>query len=170
MLVVVLRRRSRMAADAFEPDDEIADERRRRDAAPPRRAPAPRAGLNDGRHAILSPQRARGCAAEGATTTPARSTDKAYEEARGAVEREIGELLMAGDERGNGRPSRGLVGVSRPALVVALAVAGYWQTGRLRLASRRRGTAWLPPTSERRERARPALNRSMGWSTGSPSA
>ena len=56
-----------------------------------------------------------------------------YEEARRAVEREIGSLLIAGDEPAPARPSRGLVGVLA-AGVFALAVAGYWKTGAPSLA------------------------------------
>src|SRR4051794_5914153 len=56
-----------------------------------------------------------------------------YEEARSAVEREIGALLIAGDEPAPARPSRRLLGVLAVG-VLALAVAGYWKTGSPSLA------------------------------------
>ncbi len=55
--------------------------------------------------------------------------DKAYDQARGAIERQIGEALLGGAEAtATSRPSRGLVALLS-ALVVALACVGYWQTG-----------------------------------------
>jgi cytochrome c-type biogenesis protein CcmH len=54
--------------------------------------------------------------------------DKAYDEARGAIERQIGEALLTSADAPASRPSRGLV-ASLSAFVVALACIGYWQTG-----------------------------------------
>src|SRR5215213_1972506 len=58
--------------------------------------------------------------------------DQRYDEARRAVEREIGAHLLAG-EPAPARPSRRLVGVLALA-VLALAALGYWQTGAPSLA------------------------------------
>lgn len=54
--------------------------------------------------------------------------DRRYDEARRAVEREIGEGLLAGKDTASSRPSRALVAVLS-LFVVALAGVGYWQTG-----------------------------------------
>src|SRR3982751_1629335 len=59
--------------------------------------------------------------------------DGRYEEARSAVEREIGSLLIAGDEPAPARPSRRLVAVLSVGVLV-LAIAGYWKTGAPSLA------------------------------------
>lgn len=54
--------------------------------------------------------------------------DRCYDEARRAVEREIGEGLLAGQGAASPRPSRALLAVLS-LFVVALAAVGYWQTG-----------------------------------------
>ncbi len=54
--------------------------------------------------------------------------DRRYDEARRAVERQIGEGLLAGKDTASSRPSRALVAVLS-LFVVALAGVGYWQTG-----------------------------------------
>jgi cytochrome c-type biogenesis protein CcmH len=54
--------------------------------------------------------------------------DKAYDEARAAIERQIGEELLAGQDAESIRPSRALVALLS-VLVVALAGIGYWRTG-----------------------------------------
>jgi cytochrome c-type biogenesis protein CcmH len=54
--------------------------------------------------------------------------DHRYDEARRAVEREIGEGLLAGQDAASPRPSRALVALLS-AFVLALAGVGYWQTG-----------------------------------------
>jgi cytochrome c-type biogenesis protein CcmH len=54
--------------------------------------------------------------------------DKAYDKARAAIERQIGEELLAGQDAKTIRPSRALVALLS-VLVVALAGIGYWQTG-----------------------------------------
>jgi len=53
---------------------------------------------------------------------------KAYEKARAAIERQIGEELLARDEAPVSRPSRALVALLS-VFVVALAGIGYWKTG-----------------------------------------
>jgi len=58
--------------------------------------------------------------------------NRRYDEARSAVEREIGALLVAGDPV-PARPSLRLVGVLVLG-VLALAAVGYWQTGAPQLA------------------------------------
>jgi len=55
-----------------------------------------------------------------------------YDDARRAIEREIGERLLAGEDKA-ARPSRRLVALLSLA-VLALAVVGYWQTGAPSLA------------------------------------
>jgi len=54
--------------------------------------------------------------------------DTAYDKARRAIERQIGEQLLSAEEAPAIRPSRGLVALLS-AFVVALAAIGYWQTG-----------------------------------------
>src|SRR5206468_1861362 len=54
--------------------------------------------------------------------------DRRYDEARRAVEREIGEGLLAEPPAASPRPSRSLVALLS-VFVVALAGVGYWQTG-----------------------------------------
>jgi len=54
--------------------------------------------------------------------------DKAYDKARQAIERQIGEDLLAGQDAASSRPSRALVALLS-LFVVALAAIGYWQTG-----------------------------------------
>jgi len=53
---------------------------------------------------------------------------KAYDKARAAIERQIGEALLAAQEAPSSRPSRALVALLS-VFVVALAGIGYWQTG-----------------------------------------
>ena len=57
-----------------------------------------------------------------------RLDDGRYDEARRAVEREIGERLLGGPDAAPARPSRALVALLS-VFVVALAAVGYWQTG-----------------------------------------
>jgi len=57
-----------------------------------------------------------------------RLDDRRYDEARRAVEREIGERLLAGQDAAPARPSRALVAMLS-VFVAALAAVGYWQTG-----------------------------------------
>ncbi|HEV7577766.1 MAG TPA: c-type cytochrome biogenesis protein CcmI [Caldimonas sp.] len=60
-----------------------------------------------------------------------RLDDQRYDEERRAIEREIGEGLLAGSDAASmrlSRPSRTLVAVLA-LFVVALAAVGYWQTG-----------------------------------------
>ena len=52
----------------------------------------------------------------------------AYDKARQAIERQIGEDLLVGEDTVSGRPSRGLLALIT-VFVVALAGIGYWQTG-----------------------------------------
>ncbi|HSC62947.1 MAG TPA: c-type cytochrome biogenesis protein CcmI [Caldimonas sp.] len=54
--------------------------------------------------------------------------DRAYDEARRAIERQIGEGLIASPEAPSIRPSRALVALLS-LFVVALAAVGYWKTG-----------------------------------------
>ena len=54
--------------------------------------------------------------------------DAAYDKARQAIERQIGEHLLAGQEPASSRPSRALLALLS-VFVVALAGIGYWQTG-----------------------------------------
>ena len=54
--------------------------------------------------------------------------DTAYDKARAAIERQIGEALLAAQEALPSRPSRALVALLS-VFVVALAAVGYWQTG-----------------------------------------
>jgi len=54
--------------------------------------------------------------------------ERAYDEARRAIERQIGEGLIASEEAPSSRPSRALVALLS-LFVVALAGIGYWQTG-----------------------------------------
>jgi len=54
--------------------------------------------------------------------------DNAYVKARQAIERQIGEDLLVGQEAATSRPSRALLALLS-VFVVALAGVGYWQTG-----------------------------------------
>jgi len=54
--------------------------------------------------------------------------DSAYDKARQAIERQIGEALLVGQEAASSRPSRALLALLS-LFVVALAGIGYWQTG-----------------------------------------
>jgi cytochrome c-type biogenesis protein CcmH len=54
--------------------------------------------------------------------------DNAYVKARQAIERQIGEDLLVGQEAATSRPSRALLALLS-VFVVALAGIGYWQTG-----------------------------------------
>jgi len=54
--------------------------------------------------------------------------DAAYDKARQAIERQIGEHLLAGQESASSRPSRALLALLS-VFVVALAGIGYWRTG-----------------------------------------
>jgi len=54
--------------------------------------------------------------------------DSAYDKARQAIERQIGEELLVGQDATSSRPSRALLALLS-VFVVALAGIGYWQTG-----------------------------------------
>jgi len=54
--------------------------------------------------------------------------DSAYDKARQAIERQIGEALLVAPEAASSRPSRALLALLS-VFVVALAGIGYWQTG-----------------------------------------
>jgi len=54
--------------------------------------------------------------------------DAAYDKARAAIERQIGEELLTARDLPSSRPSRALVGLLS-VFVVALAGIGYWKTG-----------------------------------------
>ena len=54
--------------------------------------------------------------------------DSAYDKARQAIERQIGEALLVGQDAAASRPSRALLALLS-VFVVALAGIGYWQTG-----------------------------------------
>ena len=74
--------------------------------------------------------------------------DSAYDKARRAIERQIGETLLVGQDAASIRPSRALLALLS-LFVVALAGIGYWQTGSPSLL-------WPAPAPVRRRRRRPA--------------
>ena len=88
-----------------------------------------------------------------------RLDERRYDEARRAVEREIGEGLLAGQDAPSARPSRALVALLS-LFVLALAGLGYWQTGSpslLREAAPVAGTAPAESTAAAGAGGQPAL-------------